>query len=312
MRAPAAPALREYLGAERAYYDAQTGRLAPLTDVLFAESVGRTATMADSVAWTVRGFRYWYRTPAGAEARQLLRAPARQIRDAGGASEADGPAEQILLDENELSAATGFVDIGIREVSPDNRLLAWSADTSGAEIYRLRFTDLQAGRLLPDLIKRSYPGGAWASDCEHFFYLVPDELNRPHQVWRHRVGSRPGEDVLVYSETDARYELTLRAARSGALILITAACRDTTEVWMIPAAQPLTAPVLVEPRRRGVEYRVDHAGDPNGGAGDLLIVTDDGAAEFTLMRAPVSAPGRSNWAPVDCMAVGPARPAPDC
>ena len=217
MRAPAAPALREYLGAERAYYDAQTGRLAPLTDVLFAESVGRTATMADSVAWTVRGFRYWYRTPAGAEARQLLRAPARQIRDAGGASEADGPAEQILLDENELSAATGFVDIGIREVSPDNRLLAWSADTSGAEIYRLRFTDLQAGRLLPDLIKRSYPGGAWASDCEHFFYLVPDELNRPHQVWRHRVGSRPGEDVLVYSETDARYELTLRAARSGAL-----------------------------------------------------------------------------------------------
>ena len=304
MRAPTAPALLAYLAAERAYYDAQTRRLAPLTDALFAESVGRTASMADSVAWTLRGFRYWYRTPAGAEARQLLRAPARQIRDAAGADE---PAEQILLDENELSAATGFVDIGISEVSPDNRLLAWSADTSGAEIFRLRFTDLQAGRLLPDLIKRSYPGGAWASDCEHFFYLVPDELNRPHQVWRHRLGTRPTEDVVVYEETDQRYELTLRASRSSELIVITAACRDTSEVRIIPAARPLTAPVLVEPRRRGVEYRVDHAANPSGGAGDLLIVTDDGAAEFTLMRAPVSAPGRSNWAPVDCLAVGPAQ-----
>ncbi len=199
------------------------------------------------------------------------------------------------------------MDIGISEVSPDNRLLAWSADTSGAEIFRLRFTDLQAGRLLPDLIKRSYPGGAWASDCEHFFYLVPDELNRPHQVWRHRLGTRPTEDVVVYEETDQRYELTLRASRSSELIVITAACRDTSEVRIIPAARPLTAPVLVEPRRRGVEYRVDHAANPSGGAGDLLIVTDDGAAEFTLMRAPVSAPGRSNWAPVDCLAVGPAQ-----
>ncbi len=87
MRAPTAPALLAYLAAERAYYDAQTRRLAPLTDALFAESVGRTASMADSVAWTLRGFRYWYRTPAGAEARQLLRAPAQQIRDAAGADE---------------------------------------------------------------------------------------------------------------------------------------------------------------------------------------------------------------------------------
>jgi oligopeptidase B len=312
MRAPAAPALRAYLAAERAYYDAQTRHLSPLADALFEESVARTARMADSVGWNLRGFRYWYRTPDGAEGRQLLRAPrppagpTTQASDARDLSEAARPTGQILLDENDLAADTGFVDIGISEVSPDDHLLAWSADTSGAEIYRLRFTDLQTGHQLHDVIRRSYPGGAWASDCATFFYLVPDELNRPHQVWRHRIGTRPAADVLVYSETDARYELTLRATRSGELILITAASRDTTEVRFIPAGQPLTAPVLVEPRRRGVEYRVDHASDPAGGAGDLMIVTDDGAAEFTLMRAPVSAPGRSNWVPVDCPAVGPA------
>ncbi len=216
-------------------------------------------------------------------------------------------AGQLLLDENALGAATGYIEIGVAEPSPDNRLLAWSADTSGAEIYELRFTEIETGSQLPEVIARSYPGGAWSADSAQFFYLVPDGLNRPWQVWRHAVGSAADSDVLVYQESDARFELTLAASRSGELIIITAASRDTTEVWLIPASRPLSAPVVVEPRRRGVEYRVDHAAVPGGG-GDLLIVTDDGHAEFTLMRAPVAAPGRASWTLVGCPSVAPARP----
>ncbi len=300
MRDHEAPEFRAYLAAERAYYDAQTAALAGLTDELYREAVGRTQDAAeDSVGWTLRGYRYWYRTPAGAENRQLLRARP------GDAS------PTVLLDENLLGAQTGYIDIGLAEVSQDSRLLAWSADTSGAEIYQLRFTEIETGRELPEVIERSYPGGAWSSDGAYFFYLVPDDLNRPHQVWRHVVGGPAAGDVLVYTEADARYELTLAASRSGELIIITAACRDTTEVRIIPASDPLSPPLVVEPRERGTEYRVDHAADSAGSAGDLLIVTDAGAnsrvPEFTLMRAPVSAPGRANWTPVDCTAVAPAR-----
>jgi oligopeptidase B len=301
MRDHEAPAMRDYLAAERACYDAETRDLGALTDQLFNEAVARTSTAAeDSAAWTLRGYRYWYRTPAGAEARQLLRA------QRPSASETVPADETLLLDENVLGAETGYADVGVAEPSPDDRLLAWSADTSGAEIYQLRFTEIDTGRELPDVVERTYPGGAWARDSAHFFYLVPDELNRPHQVWRHAVGTAASADVLVYTEADARYELTLTGTRSGELILITAASRDTTEVWLIAAAEPLAAPRLVEPRRRGVEYRVDHAASP-AGAGDLLIVTDDGAAEFTLMRAPVPAPGRDNWVLVDSPATAPAR-----
>jgi oligopeptidase B len=297
--------LRAYLTAERAYYDAETARLAALTDELYAEAVARTPTAADdSVAWTLRGYRYWFRIPAGAENRQLWRAPLEAVAIGGGV--AAGYAE-LLLDENLLAASTGYVETGVALPSPDNRVLAWSADTSGAEIYRLAFTYMEAGQELPDVIERSYPGGAWSSDSAHFFYLIPDDLNRPHQVWRHAIGTAAAADELVYEEADSRYELTLTAARSGELIIITAESRDTTEVRILPAGRPLSAPVVVEPRRRGVEYRVDHAANPAGGDGDLLIVTDDGAAEFTLMRAPVAAPGRANWTSVDCPAVAPAR-----
>jgi oligopeptidase B len=300
MRDHSAPAMQEYLAAERSYYDTQTEPLAELTGRLFSEMAARIAAgTEDGTGWTLRGYRYWHRTPAGAENRLLLRAPA------------TGGAEQLLLDENLIGAATGYVEIGLAEPSPDNRLLAWSADTSGAEIYQLRFTDLATGRELPELIERSYPGGAWSADSAQFFYLVPDELNRPYQVWRHVIGTAAGTDVLVAEEADARYELTLRASRSGELIIVTAASRDTTEVQIISASRPDAPPVVVEPRRRGVEYRVDHAAGGPGQAGELLIVTDDGpgpaAGEFTLMRAPVSEPGRASWTLVDCPATGPAR-----
>ena len=315
------PKLLAYLRAERAYYDAHATHLADLAGRLLAESAGRMpGGTDDSVGWPLSGFIYRTRTPEGRENLQLLRSK-------------DGEsAQMVLLDENVIGAGSGYVEVGSREPSPDGSLLAWSADLTGAEIYRLRIRDLRAGpdgeiTDLPDDIERSYPGVAWPADSAHLYYLVPDELNRPFQVWRHEVGTPASQDVLIYAEDDARFELTLHGSRSGAFAVITAASRDTTEVRLIPLGGQgdppgeLPGPVLVTPRRRGVEYRIDHARPVNArkaasagtaaaagaGAGWLYIVTDDGEPEFTLLRAPAGAPGRANWEPVACPAVAPAR-----
>ena len=322
MRDPATPALAGYLAAERAYYDAHSSRLAGLTRELYREAAGRIPGQdEDSVRWRVGGFAYWTRIPAGQQNRQFLRSRSggtgRQAgtaeqagtADQAGTAEQTGTAEELLLDENVLAAGTGYVDVSAFEPSPDGTLLAWSADTTGAEIYALRITDLATGADLPEIIERTSPGIAWSADSRQLFYLVPDELNRQHQVWRHRIGTDAGADVLVLAEPDARFDLTLHAARSGGLVVITAASRDTTEVHVIPAADPEAGPACVAPRRPGVEYTVDHAAaaGPAGGPGELYIVTNDGATEYRLMRAPLSAPRRRNWTEVPCAAVSPAR-----
>jgi oligopeptidase B len=295
MRDHGRPELRDYLTAERDFYDAHAALLSALAGRLAAESAGRIPDQTEeSVGWPLSGFTYRTRTPHGRENLQFLR------------SQSGESGEQLLLDENIVGAATGYVDVGAREPSPDGALLAWSADLSGAEIYRLRVRDLGSGDDLNDVIERTYPGVAWSADSEYLFYLVPDELNRPFEVWRHEVGTPGASDVLVYSEDDARYELTLHASRSGGFAVITSACRDTSEVMLIPLADPLAEPVLVEPRRRGVEYRVDHARSLDG-PGWLYIVTDDGEPEFTLKRAPADAPGAADWAPVACPAIAPQR-----
>ncbi|HVB45483.1 MAG TPA: prolyl oligopeptidase family serine peptidase [Streptosporangiaceae bacterium] len=290
------PAFREYLAAERAFYDLHAAHLADLAGRLAAESAGRIPDQADdSVGWPLSGFIYRTRTPEGRENLQFLR------------SRSGESAEQLLLDENIIGAATGYVEVAVRQPSPDGELLAWSADTSGAEIYVLRIRDLRTGEDLPEAIERSYPGIAWSADSAYLFYLVPDQVNRPFQVWRHQVGTPAGQDVLIFTEADARYEVTLSGSRGGRYAVITSASRDSTEVRLIRLADPMSDPVLVQPRRRGVEYRVDHARSPVGTAGWLYIVTDDGEPEFTLMRAPADAPGAENWTRVDCAALAPAR-----
>jgi oligopeptidase B len=281
------PRLMDYLRAERAYYDSATGHLADLSNELFGEVRGRLLPTDESVRNRRGDFFYYTRTVVGSEYEQFL--SSRDPIEAG----------RVILDENELAAGTGdkvgYVAIGVREISPDGRLLAYSVDTTGDEVYALRFRDLTADRDLTaaddlaDVVPRSYYGGAWSRDSGTFFYTVHDEAYRPYQVWRHRIGTPVSADTLVFTEDDARYEVTVRSTRSRAFVVIETACRDTNETWLIPAGDPEEPPALVEPRRPGVEYRVDH------GEGHLFIVTNDGAEEYRLMSAPADKPARPHW-----------------
>ncbi len=63
----------------------------------------------------------------------------------------------------------------------------------------------------------------------------------------------------------------------------------TSEAWVLPADDPDGAFSLVEPRREGVEYQLDHQGDR------FLLVTNDEAEDFRLVEAPVDRPGRAQW-----------------
>jgi oligopeptidase B len=123
MRDHGRPELRDYLTAERGYYDAHAALLSALAGRLAAESTGRIPDRAeDSVGWPLSGFIYRTRTPQGRENLQFLK------------SQSGESAEQVLLDENIVGAVTGYVDVGAREPSPDGSLLAWSADSSGADL----------------------------------------------------------------------------------------------------------------------------------------------------------------------------------
>ena len=288
MRDPGLPALHDYLAAERAYYDLQTAPTRDLQHRLLGELTARVAPAEDSVSWRRGGLEYFTRVNPGQELEQFCRV-------AGPGSPAG-----VLLDQNLLRAdpacSGGYVDVAVREVSPDGRLLAYSVDFTGDELFQLRIRDLATGADLPDRIEATYYSLGWAADSRSLFYVLTDQLYRPHEVWWHEIGTDPAGDVRVYREDDERFALTVRATRSGGYVLIETESRETTETLLIPAAAPQTPPAVLEPRSSGTEYRADHADGPDGG--EFYLVTNDGAEEFRLVRAPARAPGRAGWTEV--------------
>ena len=140
------PEVIDHLRAERAHYDAATRHLHPLVRSLFAETSARVPPTDRSVSWDRTRFVYYTESPAGSDYARLCR-----FRDRFGRNGSDQAT--ILLDEALLSDGSMYVHLGCREVSPDERLLAYSLDTPGDEAYELRFRHLDS---LTDLTDRIY------------------------------------------------------------------------------------------------------------------------------------------------------------
>jgi oligopeptidase B len=267
------------LEAENDYTAAVTAPLEELRQRLFAE--GKARIQETDLSVPVRRGPWWYlqRTEEGAQYPRFCRRVARD----------DDAGEQVLLDGNVLAGDSPYFSLGVVEVSPDHRLLAYSTDHDGDERYVLRFRDLETGEDLPDVVPDTYYGAAWAADNATFFYVTVDDAHRPDRLWRHRLGTAATDDVLVHDELDQRFHLSVFLTRSERYVVLELESKMTTEEWVLEASDPLGAFQVVDPREQGVEYTVDHQGDR------FIILSNHGHRDFAVFAAPIGAPGRASW-----------------
>jgi oligopeptidase B len=275
------PEVISYLEAENSYADAVMAPTLPLQERLYREIVGRVQQTDTSAPALFKGWWSYTRTVEGLDYEIYCRR--------SGSMEST---EEVVLDANELAKGHEYFDLGYVERSPDERLVAYAADLDGSERHELRFRDLATGADLEDVIPGVYYGSAWSADSRTFFYVMPDAAVRPFQVWRHVLGTPTTDDVLVIQEDDERFELTVELTKSERYVLVTSTSQVTSETRFLPSDQPESELRMVEPRRHGIEYWIDHQGDR------FLILTNDGARNFRLMAAPLSSPGRASWTEV--------------
>jgi oligopeptidase B len=289
------PDVISYLEAENAYTESQTAHLSDLSESIFSEIKSRTKETDLSVpTYTSHqgGSAYWYymRTVEGSEYPIYCRvvAPDRnKLPD----PEQEIIGEEILLDANLEAEGHEFFSLGAFSVSLDGRLLAYSTDLTGAERFTIMIKELESGELLADQITDTAYGVAWAKNS-HLFYTRADEAWRPYVVLRHRLGTDPSRDVEVLTESDERFWLSVDSSRDDQWIIIAAGSKITSEFRLLSTDDPEGEPRIVAPRRQGVEYDVEPAGDR------LLIVHNDGAEDFELAEAPLTATSHSEWRPV--------------
>src|SRR5258708_2604926 len=275
------PEVIAYLEAENAYTDAVMAPTADLQEKLYSEIVGRIQETDTSAPALHKGWWTYTRTVEGLDYEIYCRRPGSM----------DAP-EQVIIDGNELGKGHSYFDLAYVERSPDENLVAYAADYNGSELHQLRFRDLRTGVDLTDVVDGVYYGAAWSADSGTFFYSKPDSAMRPYQVWRHRLGTPAEQDVLVLQEDGERFELGVEMTKSERFVIFTSSSQLTSECRYLPADQPDREPVVIEPRRTGIEYSVDDQ------EGSFLILTNDGARNFRLMAAPVSNPGLRSWTEV--------------
>ncbi|MBA8795391.1 oligopeptidase B [Friedmanniella endophytica] len=294
------PDVLAHLNAENAWTEAQTADQAELREAIFTDIRTRTRetdltvpqygeheTPGPDGTPTQRGYWYYTRTREGEEYRLYCRAPA-EDRATPPDLEAGIPGEEVLLDGNAEDGEAAFFSIGTFSVSPDGTRLAFAVDRSGDERFTLRVRDLTSGQLLPDVVPDTFYGAEWAGN-EHLFYTRTDSAWRPYQVLRHRLGTDPTADPLVWSEPDERYWLGVESSRDDRWLLFGSASKLTSEYAILATDDPEGTPRVIAPRTQGVEYSVEVAGDR------LLVVHNDGATDFMLSEAPLEATDRSQW-----------------
>jgi len=285
LRRKESPEVLAYLEAENAYADAALKPTEDFQEKLYQEMLGRIQQTDLTVPYRLRGHLYFTRTEEGKQYPYHYRG-----RDEEGAP------KELLLDLNQLAEGHSFLGLGAFEVSDDNQLLVYSADTTGFRQYTLNVMDLRTGELLPERIER-VTSVAWAADNKTLFYTVEDETTRrSHRLYRHVLGAT-GPDVLLYEETDERFHVEIERTRSGGFLLLTSASHTTSEVRFLPADDPVGQFRLMAQREDNHEYYADHHPGPVPGAGAeiFFIRTNSGGRTFRLVTAPAGNPEQESW-----------------
>jgi len=272
------PEVIRYLEAENKYTKTQMAHTEKFQTTLFDEMVSRIKESDTSVPYRSGPYFYYSRTEEGQQ--YPIRCRKKESLDAE---------EEILLDENLLAKEYKYFNVGVFRISPDHNLLAYSVDTSGSESYTVFVKDLYSNKLLVDQIEGVYYGLAWANDNRTLLYNIIDESTRPFKVFRHSLGTKSNEDVLVYHEQDERFFLDIRRSKSGEYLFLEMQSQITTEVKYLNANRPEGEFKTVSPRVNGVEYSVLH------NKKDFYIRTNENAQNFKLMQAPIKRLAKHNW-----------------
>lgn len=252
------PEVIAHLEAENAYTESRTATWSGLVDDIYGEIKSRVKETDMSVPQRQGEWWYYGRTVEGKDYGISCRVPTADDPWCPPKVSDDMPGEQVLLDVNELAASHEFFSLGASSVSTSGRLLAYSYDTEGDERFTMRVKDLDTGELLEDELEGVFYGATWAGE-DYLFYVRVDEAWRPHQVWRHKLGTAASEDVLVYEEPDEKFGVGVGADRAERYLMIVSSSSLTSEYRVAPLAQPTAEFEVLWPRESAVEYHINLA-----------------------------------------------------
>ena len=274
------PKVIGHLESENAYYDEMSSEIKDLQDNLFEEIKSRIKEDDESVPYKFNG--YWYITKYETGKDYPIYSRKKESLEAD---------EEILFDVNALAEGHSYYNLSGRNISPDNKMVAFSTDTMGRRIYTLQFKNLETDEISPVKIENVTGNCTWANDNKTVFYSRqhPETL-RSYQIYKHVLGSIPKDDVLVYEETDETFNTYVYKSKSQEFIIIVSGSTTSDDYKILNANTPDANFKTFTPRRKNLEFSIAHFEDSF-----YILTNKDDATNFKLMKCPVDKTSEAKW-----------------
>jgi oligopeptidase B len=188
-----------------------------------------------------------------------------------------------------LAKGHDYYSVSGRNVSENNKTLAFGVDTVSRRRYDIYFKDLQRGDLLPDVLHNTSGYAIWANDNQTVFYTIKDTTLRPYKVMRHVLGQDPKKDVEVFHEKDSTFSVWVDKSKSDKYIAIGSSHTLSTEIKLIEADHPDKPYKIFQKREKDHEYTAYHH------IGKFYILTNWKAKNFRLMETEEGKTDKKYW-----------------
>jgi len=272
----------DYINLENEYTQGSLAHTKKFQDDLFNEIVGRIKKDDETVPYLKNGYYYYSRYEEKKEYAIYCRKK--------GSLDAE---EEVMLDGNELAGGYDYFSVGGMSVSPDNNWLAYGIDTLSRRFYTIHFKNLSTRNVLKQTIPNTTGSAAWANDNKTVFYTSKNITTLlSEKIYRHKIGSEPTKDVLVYKEDDIEYYTGVYRSKSGKYIIIWNGSTLVSDYHILSADNPNGNFANFTPRGTEHEYSIVHYGNK------FYIVTNWEAENNRLMETPEDATNMSNWTEV--------------
>lgn len=270
--------IRSHLEDENAYQKNQMSDTEELQKKLFSEMKGRIKEDDSSVPVKDGPYAYGVSFTTGGEQPHYFRT----LRNGG--------EKNIYIDGDALAKGKDYFRLGAVQYSPDHSKCAWTYDDKGSEFYTINIRNMDTLSDSDETIVNTSGDIVWDAKSEGFFYTSVDENHRPSKLYYHQLGSAQKTDKLIFEEKDPGFFLGVGGSSRNDVIYIDIHDHETSEIWLIDANAPLSAPRCVRKRQKGIEYSLTEGGDV------FFILTNiNGAKDFKIMSAPFDNPQEKNW-----------------
>ena len=272
------PEVIEYLEEENNYRDSYMKDYKGLENKLFEEIKSRIKEDDSSVPYKDNGYYYYTRYEKGKQYPIYCRKKDNLEN-----------AEEILIDANKMSDGHEYFRIGGIDISPDNKIMAYSVDTVSRRLYTIHFKNLDTGITSSQSIPNTSGGVSWANDNKTLFYNQKNvNTLRTEKVIRYVLGS--GNNEEVFFESDDEFNLYSYKTKSGKYIIISSGKTISDEIRFINADRPNQEFKIFQKRIDGLEYSVDHLDDK------WYIRTNiNNSQNFKLMVCDENKTSSENW-----------------